>query len=287
MLELVLAILCSVSVGVLIKIARSKGVIIGQSIAVNYVVASTLCYFLLKPNFQGKGIVDIVADNPSSYLFIALGILLPSVFLIQAKALEFAGIIRTDAAQRLSLFLPILAAFTLFGEAITSHKLIALILAFVALGCLLWKGHQGMEKGGKTAILSLALVWVGFGVIDILFKQMAKSGSAFPLTLFISFVGAGCLMFAYLTLKRTAWNLPSLATGLLLGLLNFGNILFYIKAHQVMKDDPTMVFTGMNLGVICLGTLIGAYFFKEKIHKINYLGVLVAIVAIVCLYYWR
>ncbi len=288
MLELILAILCSVSVGVLIKVARSKDIAIAQSIAVNYIVATSLCYFLLKPDFKGQSLVDIVANNPSSYLFFALGILLPTVFLIQAKALEFAGIIRTDAAQRLSLFLPIFAAFTIFGEAVTSNKLFALVLAFAALGCLLWKSNEGMgSKGGKTAIISLALVWVGFGVIDILFKQMAKTGSAFPLTLLISFIGAGCVMFIYLLLKRTQWHVPSVLVGLLLGALNFGNILFYIKAHQVMKDDPTLVFTGMNLGVICLGTLIGAFAFKEKINKINYVGVAVAIVAIICLFYWR
>ena len=68
------------------------------------------------------------------------------------------------------------------------------MLAFIALGCLLWKGHEGMKKGGKIAIISLALVWVGYGVIDILFKQIAKSGSAFPVTLLIAFIGAGIFM---------------------------------------------------------------------------------------------
>lgn len=287
MLELVLAVLCSVCVGVLIKIVRSKGVIIAQSIAFNYIVASTLCYFILKPDFKGLSLVEVVETNPSSYLFIALAFLLPTIFLVQAKSLEFAGIIRTDAAQRLSLFLPILAAFTIFGEAVTTNKLIALILAFIALFCLLWKSGEGMAKAGATAFISLAMVWIGFGVIDILFKQMAKSGSAFPLTLFISFVGAGCFMFIYLLLKRTQWDTKSVLTGLLLGVLNFGNILFYIKAHQALKDDPTLVFTGMNLGVICLGTLIGAVYFKEKIHKLNYAGVAIAIVAIICLFYWK
>lgn len=287
MLELCLAILCSVSVGVLIKVARSKGIAIAQSIAVNYLVAITLCFVLLKPDFKGQGIIEIVQTNPSAYLFFALGILLPTVFLIQAKALEFAGIIRTDAAQRLSLFLPVLAAFTLFGEAVTTNKLVALLLAFGALGCLLWKSNEGMAKGGKIAMISLALVWLGYGVNDILFKQMAKTGSAFPLTLVISFIFAACVMFIYLLLKRTQWHIPSVATGLLLGVLNFGNILFYIQAHQAMKDDPTLVFTGMNLGVICGGTLIGAFIFREKINKLNYLGVAIAVVAIICLFYWR
>lgn len=281
---LFLAILCSVIVGVLIKISRAKGIIIAQSIAFNYVVATTLCYFLLSPDFKDQTLVQIVAENPSAYLFFALAILLPTIFLVQAKSLALAGIIRTDAAQRLSLFLPIFAAFAFFGEQLTAYKLTALALAFIALFCLLWKSNEGMESQNNGAVFSLVMVWIGFGVIDILFKQMAKSGSAFPMTLFISFVGAGCFMFIYLLLKRTQWDLKSVLVGLLLGVLNFGNILFYIKAHQALKDTPTLVFTGMNLGVIVLGTLVGVFYFKEKIHKLNYLGVVQAIIAIICLF---
>lgn len=281
---LFLAILCSVIVGVLIKISRAKGIIISQSIAFNYVVATTLCYFLLSPDFKDQTLVQIVAENPSAYLFFALAILLPTIFLVQAKSLALAGIIRTDAAQRLSLFLPIFAAFAFFGEQLTAYKLTALALAFIALFCLLWKSNEGMESQNNGAVFSLVMVWIGFGVIDILFKQMAKSGSAFPMTLFISFVGAGCFMFIYLLLKRTQWDLKSVLVGLLLGVLNFGNILFYIKAHQALKDTPTLVFTGMNLGVIVLGTLVGVFYFKEKIHKLNYLGVVLAIIAIICLF---
>lgn len=284
MLFLFLAILCSVIVGVLIKISRAKGIIIAQGIAFNYVVATTLCYFLLSPDFKDQTLVQIVAENPSAYLFFALAILLPTIFLVQAKSLALAGIIRTDAAQRLSLFLPIFAAFAFFGEQLTAYKLTALALAFIALFCLLWKSNEGMESQNNGAVFSLAMVWIGFGVIDILFKQMAKSGSAFPMTLFISFVGAGCFMFIYLLLKRTQWDLKSVLVGLLLGVLNFGNILFYIKAHQALKDTPTLVFTGMNLGVIVLGTLVGVFYFKEKIHKLNYLGVVLAIIAIICLF---
>lgn len=284
---LIFAILASVSVGVLIKFARQKQVIIAQSIAVNYLVATTLCYFLLTPDFKGQSISEIVLESRDSYLFLLLAILLPTIFIIQAKALEFAGIIRTDAAQRLSLFLPILAAFTLFGEQISQPKVIALILAFAALICLLWKGQQSEAKTRHIAMFSLLFVWIGFGVIDILFKQVAKTGTAFPLTLFIAFIGAGCLMFSYLTLTKTQWQGKALLTGLLLGGLNFANILFYIKAHQAMANDPTLVFTGMNLGVICLGTFFGAILFKEKIHKLNYLGVIIAIIAIICLFYYQ
>ena len=116
-------------------------------------------------------------------------------------------------------------------------------------------------------------------------KQVAKSGSAFAGNLFVAFVLAGLLIFVYLFVKRTAWAGKSLFAGLLLGALNFGNILFYVRAHQVFKDDPTLVFAGMNVGVITLGTLVGALLFREKISRINALGIVLAILSIVSLFY--
>ena len=71
--------------------------------------------------------------------------------------------------------------------------------------------------------------------------------------------------------------------GLLLGVLNFLNILFYIKAHQQLSQNPSLVFAGMNIGVIILGALIGLFVFKEKLNKINFMGIVLGIVAIILL----
>ncbi|MFZ7255444.1 EamA/RhaT family transporter [Avibacterium avium] len=280
---LFLAIACSVAVSVLLKVARRFNVVIEQAIAFNYLIALLLSYFLLQPNFQGQGFTDFIVQNENSAIFLSLGLLLPSVFIIMSKAVEFAGIVRSDAAQRLSLFLPILAAFVLFGEQLSQSRIISLILAFSALFCLINKPReQGLSvKGG----LSLLAVWFGYGVIDILFKQTAKMGSAFPTTLFIAFALAMCVMFMYLLIKRTQWNGASLLAGIVLGGLNFMNILFYIRAHQSFSQNPTLVFAGMNIGVICLGTLVGAIVFKEKISKINGVGVVLGISAILSLFY--
>ena len=86
MLQLVLAILCSVTVGVLIKYARMKGIHIAQSIAVNYIITTTLTYFLLKPDFKGESLTDIVIHHPAAYIFLILSLSLPIVFLVQAKS---------------------------------------------------------------------------------------------------------------------------------------------------------------------------------------------------------
>ena len=284
MFNLIIAVLCSVAVSVLLKVARKRHIEIQQAIAFNYIVALSLSWFLLKPDFKGLEFTDFIAQSENTPIFLALGILLPSVFIIMSKAVEFAGIVRSDAAQRLSLFLPILSAFLIFHETLSQSKAIGIVLAFVGLFCLLSKPNQQSAVDFR-GVLGLIGVWFGYGIIDILFKQVAKSGGAFPTTLFIAFSLAACIMFIYLLFKRTQWNVASFVGGIILGVLNFFNILFYIKAHQSFGSNPTLVFAGMNIGVICLGTITGALIFKEKISKVNWLGIVFSLCAIFCLYY--
>ena len=282
--NLIIAVLCSVAVSVLLKVARKRNIVIQQAIAFNYIVALSLSWFLLKPDFKGLEFSEFIVQSENTPIFLALGILLPSVFIIMSKAVEFAGIVRSDAAQRLSLFLPILAAFLIFHEILSQSKVVGIVLAFIGLFCLLSKPNEQSVVDFR-GVLGLVGVWFGYGIIDILFKQVAKSGGAFPTTLFIAFSLAACIMFIYLLFKRTQWNVASVVGGIILGVLNFFNILFYIKAHQSFDSNPTLVFAGMNIGVICLGTITGALIFKEKISKVNWLGIVFSLCAIFCLYY--
>lgn len=48
-----------------------------------------------------------------------------------------------------------------------------------------------------------------------------------------------------------------------------------------MADQPSTVFTAMNLGVIIAGTLVGLLIFKEKLSRLNYVGLFLAAIAIV------
>lgn len=75
MLYLVLSIFCSVTVGVLFKIARKNIRSTTQIVASNYVFALILCYFSFQPDFT-----ELQSDAPW-FIYLALGVLLPTVFL--------------------------------------------------------------------------------------------------------------------------------------------------------------------------------------------------------------
>lgn len=280
MIYLTIAVLCSVAVSVLLKVLRQKNIDIRQTIVAGYPVAFLLTWFLLKPDVSGMN-----ALGGAWGIIIALGILLPAVFIILGRAIESVGIVATDAAQRLSLIIPIVAAFLLFGEVLAGTRIFGLLLGFLALGALIYRPQQGqISRQAKHTPLWLFGVWAGYGIIDILFKQVANQGTAFPLTLFVSFGLAGLLLFIYLLITRVRWQGNALAAGLLLGALNMGNIYAYVRAHQLLSESPSIVFTGMNVGVIAVATLIGVGVFKESLNRINVLGLLLAICCVAVLF---
>ncbi|WP_372843216.1 EamA/RhaT family transporter [Psychrobacter sp.] len=280
MMYLTIAVLCSVAVSVLLKVLRQRHIDIRQTIVAGYPVAFLLTWFLLKPDVSGMSTL-----GGAWAVIIALGVLLPAVFIILGRAIEAVGMVATDAAQRLSLIIPIVAAFLLFGEVLTGTRIFGLVLGFLALGALIYRPQQGqIGKQAKQTPLWLFGVWAGYGVIDILFKQVAKQGAAFPLTLFVSFGLAGLLLLIYLLVTRVRWQGKALAAGILLGALNMGNIYAYIRAHQVLSESPSIVFTGMNVGVIAVATLIGVGLFKESLNRINILGLLLAICCVAVLF---
>ncbi|MDX6183763.1 DMT family transporter [Flavobacterium sp. Fl-77] len=276
MLFLVLSIFCSVIVGVIFKISRNYSVNSIQIVAINYVTALLLCFFTFSPNVQ-----ELKVNAPWS-IYIGVGILLPVVFLFLIASIKYMGIVKTDAAQRLSLFIPILAAWFIFKEDFNSYKILGLLVGFTALLFILKK--QSVNDSNKW--IYPALVLLGFGVIDILFKQIALYTTLpYTTSLFVVFTIAlvvSLIVVVYdVIAKKSKINLQNMLFGALVGIFNFGNILFYLKAHKSFSDNPSTVFAGMNMGVIILGSLVGLLFFKEKISKINFIGLFLALIAIV------
>jgi len=125
-----LSVICSVLVSVLLKLTRAWRIDVGQAIAWNYLVAGALTIALLRPQLG-----SLEASGTPWLALLALGVLLPTIFLALAAAVRHAGIVRSDAAQRLSLVLSLLAAFLLFGEQLTFAKTAGMAVGLVALLC--------------------------------------------------------------------------------------------------------------------------------------------------------
>mgnify|MGYP003945131797 CR=1 FL=1 len=279
MIYIILSICCSVTVAVLLKLAKRYQISIIQAVTINYLTALSLCFLFFKPDVK-----QITSTAPWP-IYIALAILLPSIFLFLAASVKNLGIVKTDIAQRLSLFIPILAAYFIFKEDFNNLKIIGLAIGFVAI-FLTFLRKSDQKEGRKGNLLYPIMVFVGFGVIDVLFKQIALYKELpYTTSLFtvfcLAFIVSLLIVISMVVAGKTKLQLVNVVCGFILGLFNFGNILFYMKAHKALAENPSTVFAAMNLGVIIVGTLIGVIAFKEKLSKLNYAGIIFAIAAII------
>ncbi len=272
--------LCSVLVAVVLKLAPRYRLDVAQLVTWNYLAATVLSALLLKPS-----LASLSTPQAPWAALLGLAVVLPSLFLVLAASVRTAGIVRTDVAQRLSLLLSLLAAFTLFGETVDTMRMGGLALGLLAVAGIVIRPRQDdTAASGATGMGLLLVVWVGFAVVDVMLKRIALAGTPSLAALQVAFAIAFVLMLGWQAVRR--WraqahlSLRSFGAGLVLGLLNFGNIVFYVRAHQAFPDNPSVVFAAMNIGVVVLGTLVGVFAFGEKTSLWNRLAIVLAVVAI-------
>lgn len=281
MIYLLISVACSVLVSVLLKLMQRRGIDTAQGIAWNYLAASLLCLTLLDPPLSA-----LAAPHAPWPALALLAVLLPGIFLALSASVRAAGIVRTDIAQRMSLVLSLLAAFLWFGEQADAQRLAGLALGLLAIVLLVLRPRtaSGEAEGGWSGWALPLLVLVGYASVDVLLKHIAAAGTPFAASLQVAFVAAFIVMMGVQVVRSVrggpSLTLPALGSGLLLGALNFGNILFYVKAHRALPDNPAVVFSTMNIGVVVLGTLAGTVLFRERLNRINLLAIPLAIIAI-------
>lgn len=273
MIFLLTSIFCSVSVGILFKVLNAKSSVNIYLININYACAIAATYFIFEP--------QINFTNIPFEIVIPLSFLLPGIFWLLTFAIKNNGIIKTDIAQRISLIIPAICSFWLFQEEFSWIKISAIVIGLSAMYFIL-NTHLADKKSNPIYLL---FVFLGFGIIDVLFKLTALNTQiAYTTTLFYIFCGSflvsGIFSIILKNKEKQSINTEFIFSGILLGILNFMNIYFYMKAHQYYANNPITVFASMNFGVIFLGTLIGKFWFKEKMNAKNIFGLFLALIAI-------
>lgn len=278
MTYVLLGVFCSVLVSVLLKLAARFRLDVGQAVAWNYVVAAAMTAMTLPAP------VDPLYRPGIPWLALAaLGVLLPTIFLVLGASIRYAGIVRSDTAQRLSLVISLLAAFVLFGQRFDAIIGIGCALGLVAVVAMVWRDQRTAQAGGWAGLCYPLAVFIGSGVIDVLFKLIAAAQVPLGSALLVTFALALPVAFAIELVRRTRFTVRNAVAGAVLGLLNFGNILFYLLAHRTLPQDPALVFASMNLGVVALSALTGFALFGERLGRVNTAGFVVAVAAIALL----
>lgn len=278
MLYVFLSIFCSVMVSVLFKLARRYHIDVLQAITWNFTIAIALLIIINKPliSLQTFSLISI-------YPYIALGILLPVLFLMLAASIRINGMVLTAILERLALFIPLVIAYLLFNKSLNSLELTGIALCIASIFFFIpWKRTAKRSSGGWIYLLAIFII---MGIVLTLFRHIAKNAIPNTVSLLIVFVIAFIVSLIFLGIhiarKKTRFSWPHIIIGWIMGFAFFGYITFNLQIHQAMATQPRAAFSSLNVGIITLAMMVGLFIFNERLTKLNKVGIFLALVAII------
>ncbi len=283
MIYLLLSILASICIFIVFKLIAKNSVPVFQSIVVNYTVCIIMGVLL---QWHFPTIKEIVFAPWFSNALI-LGGLFISIFYITARTVKISGVAVTTIASKLSLVIPIIAAYFLYSDDFNALKILGIFLALIAVVFAAYRKKDDNESHQFIYFFFPALVLLGGGVVDTFVKwnqEFFLEDGQFNLFLIIAFgtaavIGWIVLSYRYLDLNEKL-NTKSLGYGILLGIPNYGSMAFLLAALNVDGWQSSMVFPVNNIAIVVCSCLIATFIFKEKLSKLNFIGIALGVFAI-------
>jgi len=284
MIFLILSILCSTSILLIFKFLDHLKIEIFPPIVINYIVA-TIAGSLISVD---QSSISEIASSNWLYLSIIIGFMLIIMFFIMGWSTQKAGITVTIVAGRMSMIIPMVFSILYYLEIVNFQKTAGIILALIAVGLTIYRND--IKKSYLKFLYLPIILFIGMGTTDTLVKVSQNDFvPADDFSLFTTFVfsisAVSGIVISVLRRKniRSYLNLKTLGFGILLGLVNYGSLLFFMNALQFSGLDSSVVFGINNLAIVGLSVILAFIIFREKIATLNWIGVVTSLLAIAIL----
>ena len=290
MIYLILSILLSVLLLINFRIFPKFEINTAQAIGLNYIVCFLVGLVLIPEN---QSLTFDLSQNWTWYC-LALGVGFIITFILSGLSTQKAGMTATSLANNLSLVIPVLASLFLYNthsKDFDGINYLGLTLALPAVALATFKGKSPDFKAGS--------LWLPFGV----FAMYGITNSAInylnltfipdpslviPVTLVM--VSGAMISGAVLVIYRLFRHQEKLKTknvlaAISLGIPNFLSFYFLILTLTHYGNSGAFVYPIYNMGVILVSALVGIFFFKEVMSKLNIAGLILGLVAILLISY--
>ena len=286
MIYLILAILFSTGVFVAMRLFERFKLDNHQALMWNYVFASTTGFLICK---QFDTLPQLVAE-PWFGLSIVTGFWFIFTYLLMTASTQRSGVTVTSLSSKLSVVLPTLAGVVLFHEKLNFVAVLGIVLALVALVLVVGKkgdgtNHVSKRENGILIGLLPVFIFFGTGTGDILMKLTEQQNQAGNLDFMIAFIYFIALLFGIIIVAydlirgKSKWQWKSALGGIGLGIINYFST--YCVYNAMRCFDNVVLFPIYNIGVVSITALTGWLLFKEKLTWKNYLGLAIAIIAVI------
>lgn len=287
MLYLALSILFSVLLLVNFRIFPKFNISTFQAIAFNYPVCF-LTGMLLMP--EGQRFSLDFSQNWTLYS-LALGVGFIITFILSGLATQKIGMTITSMANNVSLVIPVLFSLLVFGsggKAFDWINYLGLLLAVVSVGIATFKSGSSTKvnfwlQGGLALAVFLMYGITNTAINYLNIHYIADASKVVPVTL-VMVLGAavsGLVLLIFKVFNRSEKvEIKNIVAAVTLGVPNFLSFYFLILTLGYFGNSGAFVYPIYNMGVILVSAFVAILFFKEKVSKLNKLGLLLAVIAI-------
>jgi drug/metabolite transporter (DMT)-like permease len=284
MIDLLLSIISSSVIFLTFKITDRYNTNLHKLITVNYLIASILGFSF------NRYPISIYHTITSGWLPFAvlIGFSFILMFFLIGYSTRKSGIAVTTIAGKMSMVIPISFSILYFTEKATFLKTSGLVLATLAV---LLASYRPLKKKNSLILFSLPLlIFLGSGITDSIVKYAQnyyipnKMSLLFSAVVFLTALLLG-LLYIIIHPKSISKSITfaELIGGTILGIANFGSLYFFIKALNNIRLDSSVLFGLNSLCIVLLSTFIGTTLFQEKLSKVNFAGIILALTAIIIL----
>lgn len=261
-----------------------------QAIVVNYFVC-----VIVGLAFIGKPEILLSVDLTATWSWIAMliGLLLVVGFYAASLTSQLLGVSVTSVASKMSLMFPVL--FSLFFMRIESKPFTFLnyagmVLALVAIYLSsIRQNNDSKTTYSKNYLLLLPfVVFLIGGLIDIFINYSnhklitAENESIFPIFLFASAAIIGLISLFF---QKGKFQFKSILGGIFLGVPNYFSLYFVLKALSAFDNNGAVFYPIYNVGIIMFSSFAAMLLFRERLSKINFLGLGLSVLALFLLSY--
>ncbi len=286
MIYLVLSILFSSLIFLIFKSFTKFKIDTFPAIVINYTVAAIFGFLISQQSYP----IQKINENDWFFYALILGVCFIGIFYLMAITSQKIGASVASVSNKMAVIIPVFFGVYLYEDQLNELKIVGIILALVGLYFATKKEKLLMGKNYWLLPISLFLL---SGFLDSLVKYVqhfylgstAKNIELFTPTLFSAAAILGIVILLFQWKRSIRINLPTLLGGLILGIINYYSIFFIIKALSYKEMESSVIFPINNVGVVALTSVVSYLLFKEKLTKVNQLGIFICLLSIALIAY--
>lgn len=225
-----------------------------------------------------------------------MGTVFISLFNVIAKTAQTMGVAVASVGNKLSLVIPFLFSIYLYNEEATALKIAGVVVALLSVVLTCWPSAAHTEPSGKVVkpayFLLPVILFFASGLLDTMIKYVETTfiteanQNAYLISAFAAAASLGIISLLFLfTTGRVKFESKAVIAGIIIGVPNYFSIWCMVSVLKAFAGNSSAIIPINNMGIVLFSTVAAYFMFKEKLTKLNWMGIILSIAAIALIAY--